>query len=212
MAQKPLCTAGNPLREPLLYRELPKKQRLIRGALTAFTLYHLVAMLIGGAIKEVKRPFAPVLEAYDEGFRMVNSWGMFGKAPTSNHVILEAAMRDGQTALLSSTRAGDRGLFERIRDVRIRKIQGKLTETGDRARFGPAYMDYFCRLARQQYGAEVSSVRATELIHEKRGLDDKVVRAASTKLVIAKDCRVGPKQGIDMPFRVGVPSLDPGTL
>ncbi len=212
MAQKPLSAAGNPLREPLLYRELPKKQRLIRGALTAFTLYHLVAMLIGGAVKEVKRPFAPVLEAYDEGFRMVNSWGMFGKAPSSNHVILEAKMRDGQTTLLSTTRAGDRGPFERMRDVRIRKIQGKLTDNGDRARWGPAYMDYFCRLARQQYGADVASVRATELVHEKRGYDDKVVRAASTKLVIAKDCSVGPKQGIDMPFRPGLPTLDSGTL
>lgn len=198
--------------KPLLYRELPKKERLIRGALTAFTLYHLVAMLIGGAIKEVKRPFAPVLEAYDEGFRMVNSWGMFGKSPSSNHVILEAEMRDGTTTLLSSTRAGDRGLFERIRDVRIRKIQGKLTDVGDRARFGPAYMDYFCRLARQQYGAEVASVRATELLHEKRGLDDKVVRPESTKLVIAKSCSAGPKQGIDMPFRPGIPALDSGAL
>ena len=91
--------------KPLLYRELSKKQRLIRGALTAFTLYHLVAMVIGGAIKEVKQPFAPVLEAYDEGFRMVNSWGMFGKAPSSTHVVLEAEMRDGQKVLLSTTRA-----------------------------------------------------------------------------------------------------------
>jgi hypothetical protein len=96
--------APNPMaQKPLLYRELPKKQRLIRGALTAFTLYHLIAMLIGGAIKEVKRPFAPVLEAYDEGFRMVNSWGMFGKAPSSTHVVLEAEMRDGQKTLLSTT-------------------------------------------------------------------------------------------------------------
>jgi hypothetical protein len=199
--------------KPLLYRELSKKQRLIRGALTAFTLYHLLAMLIGGAIKQVKRPFAPVLEAYDEGFRMVNSWGMFGKAPSSNHVVLEATMRDGQTVLLSTTNAGERGTFERIRDVRIRKIQGKLTDNGDRARWGPAYMDYFCRLARQQYGDNVASVRATELIHEKRNLDEKVVRTASTKLAIAKDCSVGPKQGIDMPFRPGIPDLnDPSNL
>jgi hypothetical protein len=197
--------------KPLLYRELSKKQRLIRGALTAFTLYHLLAMLIGGGIKEVKRPFAPVLEAYDEGFRLVNSWGMFGKAPSSTHVVLEAEMRDGQKTLLSTTRAGDRGTFERIRDVRIRKIQGKLTDNGDRARWGAAYMDYFCRLARQEYGSDVASVRATDLVHEKRNLDDKVVRTASTKLVIAKDCSAGPKHGINMPFRpASAPDLDPG--
>lgn len=197
----------------LLYRELSKKQRLIRGALTAFTLYHLVAMLIGGAVKEFKRPFAPVLEAYDEGFRMVNSWGMFGKSPSSTHVVLEAQMRDGETALLSTTRAGDRSTFERIRDLRIRKIQGKLTDNGDRARFGPAYMDYFCRLARQEYGGNVASVRATELVHERRNLEEKVVRPASTKLVIAKDCSVGPKQGINTPFRPNVPDpLDAGSL
>lgn len=195
--------------KPLLYRELPKKQRLIRGALTAFTLYHVVAMLVGGAIKEFKRPFAPVLEAYDEGFRMVNSWGMFGKAPSSTHVVLEAEMRDGNKTLLSTTRAGDRGFLQRIRDVRIRKIQGKLIDNGDRARWGPAYMDYFCRLARQEYGPDVASVSATELVHEKRGLDEKVLRTATTKLVISKDCSAGPKQGINMPFRPGLPDLDP---
>ena len=199
--------------KPLLYRELPKKQRLIRGALTAFTLYHVLAMLIGGAVKEFKRPFAPVLEAYDEGFRMVNSWGMFGKAPSSTHVVVEAVMRDGQTKLLSTTRASDRGTFERIRDVRIRKIQGKLTENGERTRWGPAFMDYFCRLARQEYGNEVDSVTATELLHERRGFDDKVLRTASTRLAISKDCDMGPKAGINMPYRPATADpLDPGSL
>lgn len=212
MAQKPSASAAKPLREPLLYRELPKRERLLRGALTAFTLYHVVAMLIGGAVKEVKRPFAPVLEAYDEGFRMVNSWGMFGKAPTSNHVVVEADTRDGKTILLSTTRAGDRGLFERMRDIRIRKIQGKLTEIGDRGRWGWSYMDYFCRLARRDHGPDVTTVRATELVHEKRDVNDKVVRQASTKLVISKDCSVGPKAGLYLPPRPGIPSLDPGTL
>lgn len=186
---------------PLLYRELGKKQRMIRGALTAFTLYHVVAMLIGGTINDIKRPVAVVFQAYDEGFRMTNSWGMFGKPPTTTHVLLEAEKADGTKILLSTTRAGDRTWFERLRDLRIRKIQSKLTENDDRVRWGTAYLDYFCRLARAEYGPDVKAVRATEQIHETKDRADKVTRKASTQLLVSKDCAAGRRSGVSSPLR-----------
>ncbi len=176
---------------PKLYRELGKKQRWLRGAITAFTIYHVVAMLVGGAVGSVKQKVALVFEGYDEGLRMTNSWGMFGKPPTTTHVTVEADLADGSNVVLSTTRAADRTLFERLRDSRIRKIQAKLAEPADRVRFGPAYLDYFCRLAWTQHGAQVTNIRATNHFHETRNDDGSIRRKPSSLPVLARPCTGG---------------------
>jgi hypothetical protein len=173
--------------KPKLYRELSFKRRMFRAALTAFTLYHLVGLLYGGATKEIKRTFAYVFGFYDEGMRMTNSWGMFGKPPTATHVVVECERMDGTKFVISTTNAKDRTTLQRLRDVRIRKIQGKLTESGDRSRWGTAFLDYFCREA-QERGEKLRWVRAINHIHEDKDDHGKVRRKPSTSVLMSRSC------------------------
>ncbi|MBK8942922.1 MAG: hypothetical protein IPM79_36335 [Polyangiaceae bacterium] len=178
------------LEPPKLYRELGRRDRWIRGALTAFTIYHLFAMLVGGATKDFKKPFLYVFGFYDEGMRMTNSWGMFGKPPGATNVTVEGVRMDGSTVLLSSTDAHDRSLKERIRDVRIRKIQGKLTELGERKRWGTHYLEWFCRTSKEQ-GLELRAVRAVNHLHEVKDDAGKVKRKPSKTVLFSKSCALG---------------------
>ncbi|NUP05935.1 MAG: hypothetical protein HOW73_07745 [Polyangiaceae bacterium] len=183
--------------EPKLYRELDFKGRMARAAITAFTLYHLVAMLVGGGTKEIKRPFQYVMGFYDEGLRMTNSWGMFGKPPGATHVVVEGVKPDGTTIQLATTRAADRTFIERIRDVRMRKIQGKLTDLQDRTRWGGPYLDYFCRDAKAK-GLELKSVRIINQIHELKDDAGKVKRKPSTVTLTTRTCGQGGP-GVTLP-------------
>lgn len=173
---------------PKLLRELHGRDKWLRVLAMAFTLYHLVAMLVGGSVSGVRRAFKPLTGFYSEGLRMTNGWGMFARAPTVGHVVIEGTLSDGSKKVLSTTRAGDRSAFERIRDVRIRKIQGKLVEPGDRAQLGHAFLDYHCREARAQPGPELVRVRAIGLIHELRDDDDNVTRKPTELTLLTRSC------------------------
>lgn len=161
---------------------LPRKKRLARAALTAFTLYHLLAMLVNGAATNVKTHLAYVFGAYDDGAKMTNSWGMFGKPPAATHVIIEGESGDGVWRLLSSTRASDRSWKDRVRDLRLRKIQGKLADPADRARLGQYLLAYACR------SEAVRNVRLVHEQHEERDDAGNVVRAASKATVLRRSC------------------------
>jgi hypothetical protein len=183
--------ATEPLGEgrPKLLRELRGRDKWLRILAIAFTIYHVLAMLIGGSVSGVRRAFKPLTGFYSEGLRMTNGWGMFARPPTVGHVVIEGTMSDGTKKVLSTTRAGDRSAFERIRDVRIRKIQGKLGEPGDRAQLGHAFLDYFCRSAPRQGGPELLRVRAVGLIHELRDDDNNVTRRPTELTLLTRNCR-----------------------
>jgi len=167
---------------------LDRKGRLLRALAITFTIYHFGGVLVGGAMPNVRRVFRPLYAFYGEGMKMTNSWGMFGRPPNTNNVIVEAEKADRTRVLLSTTRAPDRTLWERIRDVRIRKIQAKLTDNGDRGRFGMTFLDYYCREAKSALGPDVRSVRATEVVHELRDGDGKVTRTPSQKILLVRNC------------------------
>jgi hypothetical protein len=173
--------------EPVPFHALGKWERHKRAALTAFTLYHMLAMIVGGSVDSVKNRFVWVFGAYDEGLRMTNSWGMFGKAPVATHVHIEGETADRRWIVLSTTRAQDRTWFERVRDVRIRKIQGKLADEGDRNRLGQPMLAFFCRLS-QEKGLGLRMVRIVNEQH--RELDDggRERKAASSATVLRRQC------------------------
>ncbi|MFO0551253.1 MAG: hypothetical protein U0271_22885 [Polyangiaceae bacterium] len=176
---------------PLLYRELPtRRARWVRGAATAFTLYHVLAMILGGAVKDVRDKFAPAFGFYDQGLHMTNSWGMFGKPPDTSHVIVEGERADGSMVTLLTSVAQSRSLLERIRDVRVRKIQTKLTDGGERARWGYFYLEHFCTTERAA-GRPLRSVRAVQLVHELRDDAGRVTRQASRRTLMARTCSAG---------------------
>lgn len=186
----------------------------MRGAIIAFTLYHALSMLVGGATKPIKQTFAWVFGAYDQGLRMTNAWGMFGKPPNATHVVLEGEKQDGTTIVLATTNARDRTFIERMRDVRIRKIQGKLAEYGDRARWGREYLGWFCRDAKD-HGIELKSVRAVNYVHELRDDAGGIKRKASKQVVVSLGCVPGPR-GAPPSWFIAPPSLtrelDEGSL
>ncbi len=186
----------------------------MRGALLAFTLYHGLSMLVGGATKPIKQTFAWVFGAYDQGLRMTNAWGMFGKPPNATHVVLEGEKLDGSTIVLATTNARDRTLVERVRDVRIRKIQGKLAEYGDRSRWGREYLGWFCRDAAAR-GIDLKSVRAVNYVHELRDDAGGIKRKASKQTVVSLGCVPGPR-GAPPSWFIAPPSLsrelDEGSL
>ena len=153
----------------------------------AFAVFHLGAMLVAGSIPPIRKFFEPVVGFYAEGLRMTNAWGMFGKPPTSTHVAIEAVTRDGKVFVVSSTDAHARSILSRIRDVRIRKIESRLTDEGDRNRLGPSFLDYFCRDAKSDLG-EVREVRARNLLHETLDDEGKVVRTPSSLLLLTRRC------------------------
>ncbi|NUO51314.1 MAG: hypothetical protein HOV80_20860 [Polyangiaceae bacterium] len=172
---------------PTLYRDLPFRGRMLRAAGIAFTIYHLGAVLAGGAVPGVRKFFDPVLGFYADGLRMTNSWGMFGKPPNTTHVRIEIDTKTERNVQVATTSAKGRTLFERIRDTRIRKIQGKLTDEGDRNRFGQPFLDYFCRHPPAGL-TDVRVVRAVNDIHELRDDDGKVTRAASSRVLFTRRC------------------------
>jgi hypothetical protein len=172
---------------PKLYRDLPFRGRMLRAAGIAFTLYHLGAVLAGGAVAGVRKFFDPVLGFYADGLRMTNSWGMFGKPPNTTHVRIEIDTKTERNVQVATTSAQGRTLFERIRDTRIRKIQGKLTDEGDRNRFGQPFLDYFCKNPPAGL-TDVRVVRAVNDIHELRDDDGNVTRQASSRVLFTRRC------------------------
>jgi hypothetical protein len=183
---------------PKLYRELDRRGRIVRAAATAFTIYHLAAVLHGGAVPAVRKALKPVFGFYADGLRMTNSWGMFGKPPTTTNVTIEGDTKDKRGIVLSTTRAPDRTWFERIRDVRIRKIQSKLADDGDRARLGQAHLAYWCKHPPPGAG-ELVAVRAVNQIHELRDDEGTVTREASQRTVLTRRC-TGPGGGPPPPL------------
>lgn len=173
--------------EPAPFHALGRWERHKRAALTAFTIYHMVAMIVGGSVDSVKNRFVWVFGAYDEGLRMTNSWGMFGKAPVATHVRIEGDTADRRWVVLSTTRAQDRTWFERIRDVRIRKIQGKLADEGDRNRLGQPILAFFCRQSLEE-GAGLRMVRIVNEQHRELDDDGREQKESSTTTVMRRSC------------------------
>ena len=103
VAESPEVPSG-----PTLYRDLPFRGRMLRAAGIAFTIYHLGAVLAGGAVAGVRKLFDPVLGFYADGLRMTNSWGMFGKPPNTTHVRIEIDTKTERNIQVATTSAKGR--------------------------------------------------------------------------------------------------------
>ena len=172
---------------PKLFHELGRRGKLVRVIAVAYAAIHIGATLVGGAIPPIKRIFNPILGFYSDGLRMSNAWGMFGKPPTSTHVRIEAVLMDGKSFVVSTTDPHTRPFIERIADARIRKIEGKLAEDGDRTRIGTAFLDYYCRVAEHKLGP-VRELRIRNLLHETRDDAGKITRVPSSVILFARSC------------------------
>lgn len=134
-------------------------RRLKVFACIAFASFHIAATLIRGASQEVRAPFAPVLDWYTEGLRMASTWGMFSKPLDGADAVVVGVYADRSRRELSHTDAKRRPWLRRIVDVRLRKIQNRLTEERDRSAWGREYLAYFCRT----HASESPALRRVEL-------------------------------------------------
>jgi hypothetical protein len=184
-----------PVRRAPAFAELDVRGKLVRALGVAALGYHVAAVLVGGSAGPVREVLSPWFDFYANGLRMTDAWGMFGKPPMSTNVTIEADFGSGRFEEIATTHAPSRSLVDRVRDVRIRKIQSKLAEPGDRKRLGDAYLGYHCAQPRRSDGARALAVRAVEHLHELRDEEGAVVRAPSTRVVSSKACGANVPRG-----------------
>lgn len=173
--------------EPRLFRELPPRGKALRVVVILFLVLHITALLIGGAVPKIRNVFTPAVGFYADALKMTNSWGMFGKPPTSTNVQIEGVRTNGSTTILSTTDAHKRTLAERIVDSRMRKFEGRLAEPGDLKRLGDTFLDYFCREGKKRF-EDLREVRVRNILHETKNDDDVVTRTESTTIIASRRC------------------------
>jgi hypothetical protein len=177
------------------WSRLSRWGQLRRAAAIAFTTWHLVAMVAMGASPKVRRQFAPVFAVYNEKLKLTNTWGMFSKRPSSTHVRVEALDADGSVWLLATSEVDDKGLLQRFRDARLRKIQTKLGNQKDRLRMAKDYLDGWCRLSGQAV-PEVREVRAIQSVHELRDDRNRISRKAEERVLERRTCGAGKPRSL----------------
>jgi hypothetical protein len=120
---------------------------VLRYAAVAFAVWHATAVLVTGAEPNYRDYVWPLFSWYGDGLAMTNTWGMFGKPPRMDEVLVLAHRRDGASYELSTNWTSERIGFERVADVRLRKVQTQVALPDLRNRFGRHFLAYYCRQA-----------------------------------------------------------------
>jgi hypothetical protein len=76
---------------------------------------------------------------------MAETWGMFSRPPEDIQVFVYGVDERGGRVELATSNARQRKLWNRVVDVRMRKMQTRLVEEGHRNAWGKHYLDYYCR-------------------------------------------------------------------
>jgi hypothetical protein len=178
------------------WSRLSTGRKVLRALAAAFVVWHVAAIVAMGAGPRVRRALRSVFGFYEGRLKLTNTWGMFSKRPSSTHVRVEAVDARGGVHLLATTEADDKGLVERFRDARLRKIQTKLGSKKSRTSFGAAYLDGWCRVE-GTHVPDVRETRAVQVIHELRDDAGRVTREAAEKVVMRRSC--GPTRPRSLP-------------
>lgn len=181
------------------WSRLSRWGQLKRAFAVALCTFHLVGMVGMGGAARLRARFSKVYRVYGNDLKLTNTWGMFSKRPSSTHVRIEALDRDRRVWSISTSSVDGKGLVDRFRDARLRKIQSKLGTKKDRAMFGAQVLDGWCQYS-GMHVPHVQEVRAVETVHELRDDTGRVVREASEDVVMRRTC--GPLRAHDLPVRV----------
>jgi hypothetical protein len=127
-----------------------RRHKVAFAAAVGFVLWHTTAVLVTGAAPGFRDRVWQAFDWYGEGLTLTNTWGMFGKAPRADEVLVVAHRRDGTSYDLSTNWTSRRGGYRRIVDVRLRKIQTQVALADHLQRFGRPFLRYFCREARAE--------------------------------------------------------------
>lgn len=190
---------------PRIFRELDGKGKALRIVTILFLVLHLTALLVGGALPKIRAVFTPVVGFYTDALKMTNSWGMFGKPPTSTNVQIEGVRASNNVVVLSTTDAHKRSFGDRIVDSRMRKFEGRLSEPNDLKRMGDIFLTYYCREGKRAY-PDLREVRVRNILHETKDDADVVTRPAGSTIVASKRCDGPQMPRIPFPSRPVAPT------
>lgn len=131
----------------------------------AFLLFHAAAVLIKGSPPLLRDVLQPPVDFYVDGLRMAATWGMFGSYHKPEAVYVVGVDKEGARHFIYPQRREERTIWDRLIDVRLRKMQSAYVsdEKANRARL---YAAYWCKYPRP--GATYETVR----IEKGAGLDD----------------------------------------
>lgn len=183
--------ASSPTRAPR-WRELGPLGKLARVATAAFVATFLTLGVAKALPKKhwLEQRVAP-LEAKTSPLRLRSNWRMFITEARFGHILLETELpaHGGRRERyqLESFRWEGKSWWERARDQRLRKMQAKLKQKGERMRWGRHYLSYVC----ETYGRELPDISTIEVILGKPMiLDDRGKRRSRpSRTVIARfDC------------------------
>lgn len=182
-SQKPARAQTEPHRDA---SGATRKAAYAQYAAIFLVLWHVGCVLATG-VKPIRDFFEPLNGFWVDGLRLASTWGMFSKPPRTADTLVEAVRQGGEVVVLSSSYQYERTLGERIRDTRLRKIQAKLEEQGDRNSFGVPYLEYFCRQAQEQYD-DVVRVRLRVDQPERLDDDNRPAEPRSEQVVLERPC------------------------
>lgn len=121
------------------------RRRWLCRLATLFVLLHVSVVLLRGGPPWLREPLWGLVAWYGDGLRMAETWGMFSRPPEDVQVFVYGVDEHGGRVELATSNARERKLWNRIVDVRLRKMQTRLVEEGHRNAWGKHYLDYYCR-------------------------------------------------------------------
>lgn len=120
--------------------------------------------------------------------RLSSPWRMFVGEARFGYIVLQTETANGDLYEVESFRWEGKSWWDRARDSRLRKIQSKLKQKGQRKRWGHHYLSYVCETTMREL-PDISSVvviRGRPLILDENGKR----RSRPYRQVIATfDCR-----------------------
>lgn len=182
--------ATSPTQAPR-WRELGPLAKLARVATAVFVATFVTLGVARALPKEhwIKERVAP-LEAKISPLRLGSHWRMFVGEARFGDIVLETELGNGDRYQLESARWEGKSWWERAKDLRLRKLQARLKQEGNRRRWGRHYLSFVCRT----YGQELPDLSTIEVIRTKPLILDDAGKRRSrpSRTVIARfDCETG---------------------
>lgn len=181
---------SSPTRAPR-WRELGPLGKLARLASVVF-IATFVTLGVARALPNehwIKQRVA-TLEAKASPLRLGSHWRMFVGEARFGDILLETELGNGDRYQLENFRWDGKSWWERAKDLRLRKMQARLKQKGNRKRWGRHYLSFVCRT----YEQELPDLSTIEIIRTKPLiLDDEGKRRSrpSRKVIATFDCETG---------------------
>jgi len=156
---------------PRSWSELAWHERVRRcGAVAVVVLMALCALhrlAPARSTRWIPGPANLVLKEMGRTFRLAGRWNMFGSPPLDRPIIVEGRAHGERWFVLASPFDKGWDLWRRVVDARLRKFHQKFADGNQRARLGPPYLEYLCRVGEASHPG-MRQARLVQLPHPYR--------------------------------------------